>query len=465
VFFLSEGVRGVERAAADMSIQRLQSFGLNRRYGTIAVILLVIIWLWVALDRPYNLPSHIYWNIYSNGLLSSQPTDAFDYLPVESKAIRSVCDETVWNDGLVFTCDESIGGIGSVRNSILNCVRYTIAAGAAMVLPNIDLRDPKDISHIRTGEKRNMAYMFDVVHFVDSMSLSCPGLRIFQTMMQVDDYKFDHKPLPLSPESLADNIPKTGLVAPETWRATFDKWLEQYSTRTGIEPVIVSLSRSFVQYPIYSDGADFALEFGTILKFRSDIRVLATNTLIAMSKAFNIPMDLNLPIIPNAFFGCHLQTEKDPTEVGPRMAPRSDFSTYETQLSKYLEQVPRSNPAFIYLASGDAKEAARFTTDAAGLYLNVTTKHSLLSKSGEDLEILNKLTWDQQAMVDFLVLLKASDFAGVAKSTFAWNVALRRHVQSRVGDYLDAGEGLSDEFSKIYGVSRMDPEFAACLWP
>lgn len=451
-----------------MSTQRPTSFGLNRRYGTIAAVLLVVIWLWVALDRPYNLPAHINWNIYSGRPLSTQPIDAFDLPPVESGAIRSVCDETSWNNGLVFTCDESIGGIGNVRNSILNCVRYTIAAGAAMVLPNIDLRDPEHMSHIRTGVKKDMAYMFDVEHFVYSMSLSCPGLRIFHSVVQVDDYDFDHKPIPLTPESLVDNIPPTGLPAPEKWRAAFDKWLEQYATRTGVEPVMVNLGRSFVQYPIYSDGEDFAMDFGTILKFRLDIRILATKTLLAMSKSFGLGMDLNLPVIPNSFFGAHLQTEKDPTEVGPRITTSSQdtsASRYETQLHKYLGQAPRNNPAFIYLASGDAAEIKRFVTDAADVHLNVTTKHDLLSSTPEDLDVLNGMTWDQQAMVDFLVLLKASDFAGTAHSAFAWNVALKRHQQSRIMDYLDGAQGLSDEFSQIYGISRASPEFSSCLWP
>jgi hypothetical protein len=450
-----------------MSTQPSRSFRLNRRYGTVAAIVLVTIWLWVAFDRPYRIPNHDYWNLYSNGGQSNQPSDPFDFPPVESGAIKDICVGTTWNDGLVFTCDESVGGIGSVRNSILNCVRYAISAGAGLVLPKIEVRDPADITHLRTGQKQDMDYMFDTQHFVESMSLSCPGLRIFQSLIKVDDYKFTHKPIPLSPESLVDNIPPTGLPSPETWRTTFEAWLEQYATRDGVEPVIVSLGRSFMQYPIYSDGGDFAMEFGLVLKVRADIRDLATKTLLAISKAFDMKMDLNLPIIPSAFFGCHLRTEKDPTEVGPRTTSSQDLSAshYETQLRHYLEQAPRNGPAFVYLASGDAADISRFKSNAADVFLNVSTKHDLLSGSSEHMEALNKLTWDQQSIVDFLVLMKASDFAGVASSSFAWNVALKRHQKSHIMDYLDGAQGLSDEFSQIYGVSRGSPEFPYCMWP
>jgi len=95
----------------------------------------------------------------------------------------------------------------------------------------------------------------------------------------------------------------------------------------------------------------------------------------------------------------------------------------------------------------------------------VTTKFNLLKE--KDLEELQALKWDQQGLVDFLVMLKASDFAGIGHSSFAWNVALKRHVFVKKKDRVRGPEILmGDELSLIYGdVRGYEPEYAACLWP
>lgn len=438
----------------------------NRRYAVLAATVLGAIWLWLAFDRPYAFPEHLVWNTYPTQPLSGNAADVFDvfdFPPLDSEAIRSICDETQWNKSVVFTCDGSVGGIGNIRNSILNCVRYAISAGASLVVPSIVLRNPSDISEIRTGIKTDLSYMFDTQHFLDSIRLSCPSLKIHVPKEEIPNFANAPDTISLLPESLADRVPATGLPEPQAWRGQFYTWLEQYSSPSMSGPIIVELGRSYLTYPIYSDGEDFALAFGSILKFRSDVRILATKTLQSLSDAYSLDLDLNQNIIPNAFFVAHLRTEKDAVEAWP--AGDWVYSRYETQSQLYLQQAPRSNPVVIYVASGDLDEVARFAVDASNTTqkFTVTTKGDLLG--GNDLEELKALEWDQQGMVDFLVSLKASDFAGVGHSSFAWNVALKRHIFAKQRAHLDGPYMLSDELSQIYGVVRGYPEYAACLWP
>ncbi|KAF4627046.1 hypothetical protein G7Y89_g11106 [Cudoniella acicularis] len=440
--------------------------GVNRRYAALAAIALGAIWLWVAFDRPYKFPDHIAWNIYSNRPLSGQTTevrDVFDFPPLESESIKSICGETQWNQSVVFTCDKSVGGIGNLRNSILNCVRYAISAGASLVVPSIVLRNTSDISQIRTGVETDMSYMFDTQHFLDSIRLSCPSLQIHSSINDIKDFENAHEVISLLPESLVEHVPATGLPEPEAWRSQFYTWLEQYSTPEVTGPMIINLGRSYLQYPIYSDAKLFALSFGSILKFRSDVRVLAVKTLQSLADTYFLTLDLTQDILPNAFFGAHLRTEKDAVEGWP--APDWIYSRFETQSRVYLEQAPRSSSSVIYVASGDLNEVAKFAHNASTSPNNysVTTKFDLLK--GKDLEELQALKWDQQALVDFLVMLKASDFAGIGHSSFAWNVALKRHVLATNKKHLDGPQMLSDELSQIYGNIRGYPEYAACLWP
>lgn len=174
--------------------------GVPRRYAAVAGIILAALWIWVAFDRPYHFPSHASWNIYTDRPVSNTTspdppnseseaiTDAFDFAPLESESIKSICDEAQWNQSIVFRCDASVGGIGNVRNSILNCVRYAISAGAGLVVPTIVVRDTDNISLIRTGVNTEMSFMFDTQHFRDSLRLSCPSLRVYSTVAEVQNY-------------------------------------------------------------------------------------------------------------------------------------------------------------------------------------------------------------------------------------------------------------------------------------
>lgn len=117
----------------------------------------------------------------------------------------------------------------------------------------------------------------------------------------------------------------------------------------------------------------------------------------------------------------------------------------------------------MYVASGNVDEIARFADDAKAYNLSVTTKHQLLG--GEDKVKLEAFTFDQQALVDYLVLLKSSDFAGVGHSSFAWNIALWRHQLAKQRDHLNGPQLMSDELSQVYGTVKQYLEYACRLWP
>ncbi|EPE29609.1 hypothetical protein GLAREA_00769 [Glarea lozoyensis ATCC 20868] len=460
--------------------------GVNKRYATLAAITISIFWLWIVFDRPYELPDNISWNIYSGATKPTATTsthaidstvDLFDVPVLESEALKEVCYETHWNKSLVFTCDESAGGIGSIRSSVLHCIRYAVAAGASLVLPSIVLRNASDISHISTGLKTDLEYMFDVPYFMHSVRLSCPGLNILESKAKIKDLNTEYDAISLLPDSVVnftnpihgqpklEKVIGTSFHDPITWRAEFYGWLRQFYIKDRKGPVVVDLEISHLQYPVASDGEGFALDFGSLLRFRADVRGLATQVIQGLAEQYTPNINLTADYYPNAFFGVHLRTEKDAAEL--RLAQDSTFSSFETQSRLYLDQTPQSQPSVIYVSSGDLDEVAKFTLEATKnnntVNIPVVTKFDLLK--GVALAELNALTWDQQAMVDFLVMLKASDFAGVGHSGFAWNIALKRHTLAQQKKYLDGPQMLSDDLSQIYGNVRGYPEFAACIWP
>jgi hypothetical protein len=431
--------------------------GVNRRYATLAGFVLAAIWCWVAFDRPYSVPTHIPWNIYSNSPQAAPAIDVFDFAPVDSSAIKNVCANTQWNATVVFSCDEAVGGVAEVRNTILSCVRYAIVAGGSLVLPRIELRE--DWGKIPAGNTTEMDYMFDADHFLDSLGLSCPQLRIYDTIDDVEDLMNGHGPFSLIPETLVKDVPKEGFAHAEEWQELFYKWLERYILPDVQGPIFVELGRSYLQYPINSDGQEFALSFGNILKFRADIRILATITLLKLSQAFSISIAVTKPVIKDVFLGTHLWSGP----LGGLTAADQAFGQYDKQAQLYLERASESNLSIIYVASTNGSEITRFAQDGLGLGISVTTKFDLLK--GNHRQELLTLNLSEQSMVDFLVMLKASEFVGVGHSSLAWNVALRRHLFSKEKEYLDGPQMLSDEFSQVYGTPRAHPEYPACMWP
>lgn len=392
--------------------------------------------------------------------------------------LKTVCSHAQWNESLVFTCDESFGGIGNVRNSILMCVRFAIQAGAALVLPRIVIRDD-DISNYKTTNTTEFGYMFDEKHFLHSMRASCPQMHIYPTLdAAVHETKFTGDPAQLHLQ--ADSLTGEGLVRPDVWRDNFTQWLasqhkESHGT-TNSPALIVNLARCYMTWPIYSDGVAFAHTFSSILTPRHDIRILATRVLRRLAARRTLPATtttLSQPVLAHAFFGAHLRVEKDAMETW-----FADFgwthATYEAQAASYLAQATdeernsgssSSAGGVIYVASGDANGTRRFAADAAVRNWTAVDKFDVLGPEGEEARALRALRWDQQAVVDYLVLLKASDFAGVAHSSFSWSVALKRHLAANVTEgYLNGPERLRDDLSVLYGTVGAE-QFPEALWP
>lgn len=317
------------------------------------LLLLVIIWLWAGFKPHRHFPD---WNPISSLTQSpdSSAPDVFEFPPLDSEAVRSICADAEWNPNLVFTCDNSVGGIGNIRNSILNCVRFAISAGGSLVEPKIVVRNESNTAAIRTDVRTDMGYMFEQDHFRESLRLSCPGLRLYNSIEEAQGGAF-HEPIALIPESLeAKDIPRTGLREPWKWREHFYTWLGEHIPATA-DPettVIVNLMRSYLVYPVYSDGRNFATSFGRLLKFRADVRALATRTILRLAEKYSPGViDVALPVLPDLFFGAHLRTEHD-AQLG---WPAEDwvYSRYETQAKFYLKETLASGLKRVYIASGD----------------------------------------------------------------------------------------------------------------
>ncbi|KAL8381386.1 hypothetical protein RB595_005585 [Gaeumannomyces hyphopodioides] len=435
--------------------------------------------------------------------------------PIDYAPIREVCarDPSNFRPGLLFSCEGEHGGIGMVRNQILKCIRYAIHGGGALVVPSMAKRNPGDITDIETANDVPLEYLFDRAAFVRHLTEACPGMRLFDRAGDFPSYgrlAGDGRPLRLVGDEFEPGRPEgTPLRHPREWRRRFDGWLRSQGVQqppAADRPVHVEMGQSFLEYPVLDDGAAFAREFGKLLPFRPDARELAAKVLLALRRRCALPsIDPARPVSPGAFFGAHLRLEKD--AVWAWSPDEWRFGRVRDQFEEQARYVARTGLGVVYVASGnetvvgmlaefmgarrlgaargnrgrgsggedgatggswaDSRRRGSRIRARGGNDVTVVTKLDLLQ--GDDLALLQSLTFDQQALVDFLVMFKASAFMGVAHSSFSWNVALRRHEMSAYADIANQGSDLlRDEYSIIMGARRdyprIDP-FASAMWP
>lgn len=144
-------------------------------------------------------------------------------------------------------------------------------------------------------------------------------------------------------------------------------------------------------------------------------------------------------------------------------AAAAGWPGYEAQAPFYVAEAKKRNLSTIYLATGSPEHRDRFREDAQREGLTVVVKEDLLSD--DEVAEVKSLTWDQQALVDFDVLMHSSYFYGFVRSSFSWSLALRRGtLPEAVGTMrITEGDEYRDELSAIVGrYPNINPEG---LWP
>lgn len=414
-----------------------------------------------------------------NGNIGLSKADA----PFISWPLARVCAETTtWTPGLVFVCDNNSGGIGNIRNFILTCLRYAIEAGATgITMPTIQTRSQDRLSELFVGKKLPFAYFFDEEHFRRNLRDACPQISIYDAM---DDIPGFERQEAQQQEQKGPARQPWDMITPnnfgqrggcdqrdlnrhvDRFGVRFHDWLSERQEKLSLPPVTASSPKLIrfnwgVQwtYPVYRDGPEFVATFGGLLRFRADILELGRQTTAAMEKRARGA--------DGTFLGMHLRTENDALKGWP---------SFEEQSRAYLTKatgLSPGSPKYAYLATGNATEAGRLTSLALAEELIVLTKQDLLAGAyNEGLQrSLDELSWDQQALVDFVVLLQAEYFVGVSPSSFSMNVALKRHLKTeglytrpwRIG--MEEGDGRSWLVGKYEGYWEDWLFMYESLWP
>ncbi|KAI0847996.1 hypothetical protein F5Y00DRAFT_239564 [Daldinia vernicosa] len=355
--------------------------------------------------------------------------------------LQRVCKEAIWVEGLVYICDNNSGGIGNIRNYIQTCIRYGLEAGATgLVMPKIRKRNETDLADLFT-DYLPLDYMFNEEHFKDAFALSCPQITLYDNIKDIPGIGSKPNIEHITPKKFGN---REGCDWRDQNRHTdrfgdrFRRWLNDPKNGqlppSKDHPRLIRFNWGVLwDWQIYRDGPEFANTFGNILKFNDQLLRLGEVTLQKMhayAKANGVEN--------GKFLGVHLRTESDALSFWP---------TYTTQTEAYLKQATKRGFEAAYIATGDPLEAQNFAGAAIEMaQMRVVSKTDLLED--EDLEELESLSWDQQGLIDLIVLLGSDYFVGTMPSSFSIYIAMKRHLKTE-GIYTrpykvgSEGDGLS----------------------
>ncbi|POS71826.1 hypothetical protein DHEL01_v209782 [Diaporthe helianthi] len=457
---------------------------LTKRYLSV-IVLAVVIFLFVTsdsgpdLDRLRNQLTDLGIPGQKDGLTTRrQFVDrvlANDFYPTEydGAAVRKLCSKAKWRDDRIVECNRLAGGIGNLKVNLLGCVRFAIEAGAILITPVFHPRRAFEKMADSFGWDIDLpiSYVFDSDHFFDTLAEDCPQLHIVDD----DDPAYNIPPksetFVVEPKRLIHTLFGTVLEDPSLWRPAFDQRVEdivaenQLPAPTSKHPIRLILDDVAFSWPVRYDGDEFRSDFGFVARYPRHIRELSARALYNLYKRLGIDQSPEGPS-RGAFLGAHVRTEPD--------AQVEAWSSFEQQAAQIRQQVVDKQLGALYVATGTASDVDRLRDVLADVQVRVNDTHSapvqVLQKwdilDEADIMILDELTWDQMALVDLDIMLRASFFVGIWESSWGWTISLRRHAwaQEDPYDYDKHPITFQDEYSILYGPVGAQPVIDPCLW-
>lgn len=308
-------------------------------------------------------------------------------------------------------------------------------------------------------------YFFDFDHLNQTLSEYCPQMKLYHSMDDLWDVPEVFASYPIDLTLLT--VPTVNVTVIENM-TYFQEQISGYADKeapldTRRYPVRFNLAVTNWAFPTENDSPSVARNFGRLLRIREDARQVAAVALYNMQKKYKLDLDPRTGIKNGKFVGVHLRTEADVEGV---------FPGFDAQASFLLDYIQRSRTGIAFLATGATENhIAEFRKQAKAINATVVLKKDVLPEGDPMKEVYDEFTWDQRSLVDYEIMLRAGLMAGPVESSFAWNLALRRHgaLEASEGEQNLNGSSTAvqwqDAYSAIFGVSEKSSVYEATIWP
>lgn len=347
-------------------------------------------------------------------------------------------------------------------------------------MPGIIRRNDDDIADLTPGnpkgtyKSKTMDYFWDYDHLNFTLATYCPQMRIHPSMNELWNVPSVLSSIGIGLKELRVPLVKTSVIKDMTlFKKRIAEYVQEKSPlRERRMPVRFHMAATYFAWPTEADSPVLRRNWGRILRSRRDARELAASALFGLQTRFRLRLDprrgLGAAEEPSThakadtFVGVHLRTEVDAAKYPP----------YEEQAAYYLHHLQRSGAAVAFLATGASREhVATFRQRARDLNVTVVCKQDLLG--GDELGMLERhLSYDQRALVDYEIMLRAGLVVGTSQSSFAWNLAMRRaNLYEHVGNSNStpaAGRSKvqwQDGYTTLFGQSEAGEALQRTIWP
>jgi len=172
------------------------------------------------------------------------------------------------------------------------------------------------------------------------------------------------------------------------------------------------------------DTEAFREQFSFLLPPNAEAERLASKIVSRLRAKLKHTANKNNTGFVQGYMGAHLRTEED--------AGDAKWLGFEGQTSAFLSMARERDLRYIYCATGNETEFLHFQRIAGKEKINVLSKWMVLTT--EERAQLKKMTFDQQGIVDFLVLLKSQFMSGITNSSFSAQLKIRRQYFAKKRD-------------------------------
>ncbi|KFY95880.1 hypothetical protein V498_03063 [Pseudogymnoascus sp. VKM F-4517 (FW-2822)] len=407
-----------------MMISQLRTFGRYTVIFYVVIPLAVITTLYTVLFRLDRPPRSQ--NLSLSPLLgSSDPLSASTF-----PALRSLCNEAEWTEGLWLQCHSGVGpsktamsgGLSNLRTRMQTCVRLAISAGAGVIIPTFATRDDSDLLKYPTEECPGG--MFDIKRYQEALSAACPQLN---TRACKDTRGID----------TTINAPFRKYLEPSHFNGTFRALIDDTIAESGVitrpeisakKPVRMLYGDTLMAWNYTAAAeADVKKELFKTLRYNNKLSQLGSQVFAALKQTVSGPV-----------VAVHLRGEED--------WPRS-FGTLDIQLGHYTRTLldlrsttlgvnGAATIKDVYVSCGNPDAIRQFQEKLEPLGYVVHDKISLLSDHKGILKKVEDLRFDARAVTEYESLVSADYFLGILSSSLSDMVAYARTVGEE-GDYFD----------------------------
>lgn len=368
----------------------------------------------------------------------------------ELPALKQLCAKPDYREDLFLDCQIGAGGMTTLLSHFKSCFYLGLGLGMNVILPRSPKRSAALTFNLESHEHLPLSHWLDEEYLINTIAKTCPQTKLIKMTEEQISVVPTHQIMTIE----TDDAPFGSAMGPyaaddaeRAWRPFYQAKLDAIAKS---DMTIVRTTTRAMQFNITAGQTSIFNELQYLMRMTPSVRRL---------------IDAVKPSDP--YFGIHFRAEAD-------VAHDALWTSSTTQLARVFDTAERARrkyafswPKVIYLACGDKNMTALFRETAAKTGWTVLDKWSILERHQDGtalMQELDALDFDQEAFIDYAMLLISRFFIGTGISAFSYSVAHLRDSSGRfTGNDLDDVPGAAVAYTHLFEAEDASFLYQCCL--